>query len=162
MTAQIVRSLRRCWMQACRAKILCWAFIRRACGNIRILLRLDFEAFEGDCVNEEIPNLEIICERIRRGDYFIKSHAATHAFKEGFDRQHLLEAVLNGKIIETYPNDQRVLVCGQAALTEHTRIYLHVVCEYADPIYVEFVTAYIPDDAQWQIPPFRRQRKTKK
>ena len=40
-------------------------------------------------------------------------------------------------------------------------IYLHVVCEYADPIYVEFVTAYIPDEEEWESPPFRR-RKTKK
>ncbi len=113
-------------------------------------------------MSEELLNLETICERVRRGDYFIKSHAATHAFKEGFDRQHIVEAVLNGKIIEVYPTDQRVLVCGQAALIEHTRIYLHVVCEYSDPIYVEFVTAYIPDEVQWQNPPFRRRRKTKK
>ena len=27
-----------------------------------------------------------------------------------------------------------------------TEIYLHLMCEYADPVYVEFVTAYIPDE----------------
>ncbi len=109
----------------------------------------------------EIPTIETIGERVRRGDYFIKSHAATHALKEGFERQHILEAVLNGKIIETYPTDQRVLICGQATLAENTRAYLHVVCEYLNPVYVECITAYIPDDAQWQNPPFRR-RRTKK
>src|SRR5439155_337985 len=31
----------------------------------------------------------------------------------------------------------------------------------ADPIYVEFVTAYVPDEEEWERPPFRR-RKTKK
>ena len=103
--------------------------------------------------------LETICERVRHGGYFVKSHAVIHAFKEGFDEQHMVEAVLNGKIIEDYPTEQRVLICGQVALTETVRVYLHVVCEYADPVYVDFVTAYIPDEAQWQMPPFSRRRK---
>ncbi len=102
---------------------------------------------------------EIIGERVKRGDYFVKSHAVIHAFKEGFDEKHMVEAVLNGKIIEAYTAEQRVLVCGQAALTESTKIYLHVVCECSDPIYVDFVTAYIPDETQWQKPPFSRRRK---
>jgi hypothetical protein len=105
--------------------------------------------------------IEFIRVRVRRGDYLIKSHAVTHALKEGFDRQHMVEAVLNGKIIEHYPSDQRVLICGQAALTGNTQIYLHVICEHADPVYVEFVSAYIPDESLWETPPFRR-RKTKK
>jgi len=104
-------------------------------------------------------NLETICERVRRGDFFVKSHAVTHGFKEGFDRKHMVEAVLNGKIIEAYPIEQRILVCGQASLTENTRIYLHIVCEYSDPSYVDFVTAYVPDESQWQIPPFSRRHK---
>lgn len=74
----------------------------------------------------------------------------------------MVEAVLNGKIIEEYPDEQRVLICGQAALTESIQIYLHVICEYADPVYTEFVTAYLPDESQWQNPPFRRRRNTKK
>jgi hypothetical protein len=63
---------------------------------------------------------------------------------------------MNGKIIEEYPDDQRALICGRVALSENVNIYLHVVCEYADPVYAEFVTAYIPDELQWANPPFRR------
>ena len=106
-------------------------------------------------------DIEIIRERVRRGDYLIKSHAVAHALKEGFNRKHMVEAILNGKIVEDYPSEQRVLICGQAALTETTRIYLHVVCEYADPVYTEFITTYVPDKSLWETPPFRR-RKTKK
>ncbi len=40
-------------------------------------------------------------------------------------------------------------------------IYLHVVCEYGDTVYTEFVTAYIPDEQEWAWPPLRR-RKTKR
>ncbi len=113
-------------------------------------------------MSDDGPDIEIIRERVRRGNYLIKSHAVMHAVKEGFDRHHMVEALLNGKIIEKYSDDQRVLVCGQVALTEGLQIYLHVVCEYADPVYAEFVTAYIPDESQWQNPPFSRRRKTRK
>jgi hypothetical protein len=101
-------------------------------------------------------DIETIRGRLREGNYLIKSHAIQHAIKEGFERRQMLEAVMNGRIIEEYPDDQRALICGSVALTENVNIYLHVVCEYADPVYAEFVTAYIPDELQWMNPPFRR------
>jgi len=79
-----------------------------------------------------------------------------HALKEGFERTHMVEAILAGTIIEEYPDDQRVLICGKTTLAKNTDIYLHVVCEYADAIYAEFVTAYIPDEQEWENPPLRR------
>jgi hypothetical protein len=102
-------------------------------------------------------DIEVIRERILAGNYLIKSHAVQHALKEGFERTQIVEAIFNGKIIEAYPGDQRVLVCGSVAMTEDLSLYLHVVCEYADPVYVEIVTAYIPDD-RWEHPPFQRRR----
>jgi hypothetical protein len=42
-----------------------------------------------------------------------------------------------------------------------TEIYLHFVCEYADPVYIEFVTAYIPDEQAWESPRFRRRKQKK-
>ncbi len=71
----------------------------------------------------------------------------------------MAEAILNGKIIEEYPEDQRFLICGQVTLHGHSKVFLHVVCEYADPVYVEFVTAYIPDEIQWENPPVRRRKR---
>lgn len=68
--------------------------------------------------------------------------------KEGFERKHMVEAIMNGAIIEEYPDDQRVLICGHITLLDDNVIYLHVVCEHGDPVYVEFVTAYIPDEDQ--------------
>lgn len=97
-------------------------------------------------------------KRVKRGKYFVRSHAVQHALKEGFDRKQMVDAILNGEIIERYPDDNRALVSGLVYLTETTKIYLHVVCEYADPVYVEFVTAYIPDRRSWETPPIRRRR----
>lgn len=79
-----------------------------------------------------------------------------------FDRKNIIEAVLNGSIIEEYPDEQRVLICGATTILETTSIYLHVVCEYADPVYVEFITAYIPDELEWKSPPFRRRKRKRK
>ena len=69
----------------------------------------------------------------------------------------MLEAIGQGKIIENYPMESRLLICGITHLSEKTSIYLHVVCEYSDE-YVEFVTAYIPDEFIWETPPFKRRR----
>lgn len=103
-------------------------------------------------------NIETIRQRVQDGNYLIKSHAITHALKEGFDRQQMTEAILNGKIIEEYPDEQRVLICGRSSLSKDVDIYLHIVCEYADEVYAEFVTAYIPDEIEWKNPPFKRRR----
>jgi hypothetical protein len=107
-------------------------------------------------------DVEIIRQRVRHDRYLIKSHAVVHALKEGFDREHMVEAVLSGTIIEDYAADKRALICGKTSLSPNVDIYLHVVCEYADPVYVEFVTAYIPDQQDWESPPFRRRERKKK
>lgn len=105
--------------------------------------------------------LETIRERIRKGNYLVKSHAIIHALKEGFERKDIVEAALNGKLIEDYTDPKRALLCGKASLTPGVEIYLHVVCEYADPVYIEFVTAYVPDQQEWETPPFRRRKISK-
>jgi hypothetical protein len=107
-------------------------------------------------------DIEIIRERVRKGNYLIKSHAVRHALKEGFERTHMVEAILEGTVIEEYPDDQRVLICGKTSLAKTTDIYLHVVCEYADTTYVELVTAYIPDEQEWQQPPLKRRKRKRR
>lgn len=81
-------------------------------------------------------DIETIRERIRAGNYLVKSHAIQHALKEGFERKQMVEAVLNGDIIEKYPDDQRALICGRTTLLRDTVICLHVICEYADPVFM--------------------------
>ncbi len=104
-------------------------------------------------------DIEIIRARVRIGNYLIKSHAVQHALKEGFERQQIVETILNGRIIEAYQEEQRVLICGSMTTAENVHLYLHIVCEYADPMYVEIVTAYIPNEFQWENPPYRRRKR---
>ena len=106
-------------------------------------------------------NIQTIRNRVSEGNYLTEPHAVQHALKEGFERKHIVEAIFSGDIIEEYLDAQRVLICG-AVLLDDITIYLHVVCEYADPIYIEFVTAYIPDETQWIPPTFRDRRRKKR
>jgi len=57
--------------------------------------------------------LATIQQCVRDGNYLVKSHAVIHALKEGFNRANMVEAVLNGSIIEDYADAKRVLVCGK-------------------------------------------------
>ena len=107
-------------------------------------------------------DIESVRERIKTGNYLIKSHVAQHALKEGFERQHIVEAILGGMIIEEYPDDQRGLICGKSSLSASHDIYLHVIYEYSDTVYLEIVTAYIPDELLWESPPLRRRRRKKR
>jgi hypothetical protein len=61
-------------------------------------------------------NIEIIRQRVRDGQYLIKSHAVVHALKEGFDRQDMVDAVLDGMVIEEYADNKRALICGRTNL----------------------------------------------
>ena len=57
----------------------------------------------------------------------------------------MVDAIISGQVIEEYPDRNRVLVCGRTTLSPQVTIYLHVLCEYSDPVYIEIITAYIPD-----------------
>ena len=106
-------------------------------------------------------DIETIRQLVRRQRYQVKLHAVQHALKEGFGEREMVEAILFGRLIEEYPSRQRVLICGQTTLGADISIYLHVVCEQNYPDQIEFVTAYIPDEQEWEKPPFRRRRKRK-
>ncbi len=57
-------------------------------------------------------DIKTIRKRVQAGNYLVQIHAVQHALKEGFERKHMVEAILTGKIIEEYVDDQRVLICG--------------------------------------------------
>lgn len=105
-----------------------------------------------------LVDIEQLQKRIKRGKYLVKSHAVQHALKEGFERKHMVDAIVNGQIIEEYALEKRSLVCAEVTIADNLKIYLHIVCEYADPIYLEIVTAYIPDKRLWEVPPLRRRK----
>jgi len=65
------------------------------------------------------------------------------------------EVVLQGEVIEDYPEDARGHSCLLTGETALGRI-IHVVCSQKEE-YLAIITAYIPDAAEWDES--RRQRR---
>ncbi|MCE7990040.1 MAG: DUF4258 domain-containing protein [Caldilinea sp. CFX5] len=103
-------------------------------------------------------NIDTIRQLIRARRYQIKLHAVQHALQEGFGEKEMIAAILTGLIVETYPERNRVLICGKAMFDVGMELYLHVVCEQNYPDQVELITAYIPSKHEWGTPPLKRKK----
>jgi hypothetical protein len=89
--------------------------------------------------------LEQIQKLVKEGKYFYYSHALLEAKKDGVEPEDVITAVLNGKIIEEYPDRKRLLIFGQMT----SGLPLHVVCDYSNSAVVIIPTVYIPNSREW-------------
>lgn len=94
-------------------------------------------------------DIDCIKEKFRNGEYAISDHAIIEARKDGIEpntAKKLEWAVINGKIIEEYPERERVLFFAE--LVEYS-LPVHVVVDFAfleEPV---IVTSYVPDSRFW-------------
>ncbi len=99
-------------------------------------------------------DIEWIIRHVESGYYQFKKHAAERASERGINPLDVKEALLNGSIIEDYPEDPRghsCLVCGK---TESGK-FLHIVCGCLyDMVWI--ITVYEPDPEEWMDPLHRR------
>src|SRR4028118_1403005 len=97
---------------------------------------------------------------VENGCYQIGAHAEFHMMEEGFDKEHCVGAVMGGRVLETYPDQNRYLVAGYFHLSARNTCPLHVICELPTPASptVRFVTAYIPRPPQWISPNVRARK----
>ena len=84
---------------------------------------------------------------IKEGNYRIGPHAVKHAHCEGFTERDIYAALLYGKELVRYKEDQRLLVLGYIHVSPQVKIPLHVVAEYKQFRQVDVVTAFIPKEA---------------
>jgi hypothetical protein len=107
--------------------------------------------------------LALIQECIRTDRYIFTNHALTkHPPKEGFQATQALQAILNGTIIEDYPEQDRCLISGTASglrlSSDYVTTYIHSVCCYDDIEKVVVITMYRPSSDEW-LNGERRRRK---
>jgi len=98
----------------------------------------------------ELPSLRFIRAHIQNKRYRLTKHATTVRLERGITIAELEQALLNGEIIERYPNDHpypSCLVLGWLASGDP----LHIVCSRGDvePA-LRIVTLYEPEDALWE------------
>jgi hypothetical protein len=98
----------------------------------------------------------LIRERVAAGRYIVGGHVLAHARTEGFAVRDALAAATGGLLVEHFPDRGRCLFAARLRLAGGRFSWLHVVCDYNDPVTVGLVTAYIPDPAEWGHPPLRR------
>ena len=101
---------------------------------------------------QQAVNLQALRNLVQEKHYSVRSHAVDHMFKEGFGEHYVIEAILTGRVLEEYPEECRCLILGYPHLSEDTTIPLHVVCDYYDPMWVDIVTAYVPQRPWWVTP----------
>lgn len=83
-----------------------------------------------------------IQERVRKNEYLYTFHADEERRNEGLSIAEVEEALLNGRILEDYPNDPRgpsCLVYGHAGVRP-----VHVVCGRNRWGWLVLITVYIP------------------
>lgn len=96
-----------------------------------------------------MDDIEFIKERFRQAEYAISDHAIVEARKDGVepDTVKKLEwVVLNGKVIEWYPDRERILVYAEL---EDDKLPGHVVVDYFFKEEPVIVTSYVPDRRYW-------------
>lgn len=107
--------------------------------------------------------LKRIQEAINKGNYALRPHTVTHMLSEGFDEDNIVEAIITGKILEHYTEEDRCLITGKFQISKQSRVPLHIVVDYwsetGEIEWVDIVTAYIPRKPFWETPNRRGKRK---
>ena len=96
------------------------------------------------------PSMRFIRGHIRAGRYRLTRHATIVRLERGITISEMEQALLQGEIIERYPDDQpypACLVLGWLTLGDP----LHIVCSRGnvEPA-LRIVTLYEPEDALWE------------
>jgi hypothetical protein len=94
-------------------------------------------------------DIEAIRKKIRTGKFII---SFTHTEKVRLRRievDEIQEAILEGKIIEPYPDDPRGPSCLILGFAKESRP-LHILCGKLEEDEILIVTAYEPDPEEWE------------
>ena len=97
-------------------------------------------------------------EYVEADDYDFYHHALTEAKKDGVGVTDIVYVLLNGKVIEEYPERERLLVYGEMP----NGLPLHVVCDLQDEEVMYIPTVYVPSSEEWTKFQIRRPNVKKK
>lgn len=90
--------------------------------------------------------INLIKDKILEGEYRFSEHAVKRMIKRSIDRFEIEDAIINGEIIEEYPNDKYSPSCLIYGKTRNGRD-LHVQASLPPSIVI--ITAYEPDPSEW-------------
>ncbi|MBI5875662.1 MAG: DUF4258 domain-containing protein [Deltaproteobacteria bacterium] len=92
---------------------------------------------------------EAIKNNVKQGRYSISFTHTEKLRARKIEARHIEEAVQSGVVIESYPADPRGLSCLMLGYTKDG-VPLHIVCGNIEGDEVLIVTAYKPDNSEWE------------
>lgn len=93
-------------------------------------------------------DIEWIRQQVRSGNYEFSGHADDERQAERIPISEVEAALLNGEILEDYPNDPRgpsCLVLGHGS----PGYPIHVVCGQTPSRKLRLITVYVPSQPKW-------------
>lgn len=100
-------------------------------------------------------NLVWIKEQVSSGDYEFSAHAEDERQTEKIAIAEIEKALINGEILESYPDDPRGPSCLILGYGEEG-YPIHIVCGRTPSGGLRIVTVYIPSLPKWFDPKTRR------
>ncbi len=94
-------------------------------------------------------DFEFIKKKFQEGEYAVSDHAIIEARKDGIEpntMEKLERVVVNGRVIEEYPDRKRILVFS---VLEDDRLPVHVVIDFSFAEEPVIITCYVPDSRYW-------------
>lgn len=92
-------------------------------------------------------DIEKTKRKIISNQYEISFHAKKERYAEDITISDLENAILNGEILEDYPNDRRGSSCLILGCSRN--IPIHVICGHTETKWVRILTVYIPKPPKW-------------
>ena len=99
-------------------------------------------------------NIKPLQDCITHNRYEISLHAQEERNEEEITLQEIEKAILNGEIIEDYPQDLRGPSCLVLGYAQERPI--HIVCAILPNHWMRIITVYIPRGPKWINPKERR------
>ncbi len=99
----------------------------------------------------EEKTLTFIKKQVESGNYETTHHAEKEREEESISLIDIKNAIINGQIIENYPNDPR----GKSCLINGKSMDdkpIHAVCGYEEDKPIRIITTYRPQKPKWVSP----------
>lgn len=99
--------------------------------------------------------IDAIRAKVRSDDFEYSQHAVDQVTSRRIAVHELREAIVNGEVIEDYPNDKYGPSCLVLGFTTAGRP-IHIQCSHPSRPLIKIITVYQPDPDEWDNFKLRR------
>ena len=105
---------------------------------------------------DRVIEITWIKKSVKSGDYLFSVHADEERRADHLSIDDIELCLMNGDILENYPEDQRGISCLVSGEVNDNPI--HVVCGKNKLGKLVIITVYVPTEPKWETPNKRRKK----